>query len=108
MFLFLNNDYCYSFYIIEVAILLQVFELNKIEVFVLDEADVMIDTQGFRDHSIRLHKQCPNTCQFLLFSATYDEPVMKFAQQIVRDPNLIRVSLYSYCAYTLFLTPDMI
>ena len=60
--------------------------------FVLDEADVMIATQGFRDHSIRVHKQCPNHCQSLLFSATYDEEVMKFAQQIVLRPNLIRVS----------------
>ena len=60
--------------------------------FVLDEADVMIDTQGFRDQSVRLHRQIPVNCQCLLFSATYDEPVMKFAQQIVKNPNLIRVN----------------
>ena len=70
----------------------QAIDLNRIIVFVLDEADVMIDTQGFRDQSIRVHRGCSSRCQFLLFSATYDEPVMKFAQQIVRDPNLIRVS----------------
>ena len=67
--------------------------MSKISVFVLDEADVMIDTQGFRDQSIRIHKMCSNYCQFLLFSATYDEQVMRFAQQIVKHPNVIRVSL---------------
>ena len=69
--------------------------MNNIAVFVLDEADVMIDTQGFRDQSIRIHRQCPRRCQFPLFSATYDEAVMKFAQQIVQDPNLIRVHIIS-------------
>lgn len=52
----------------------------------------MIATQGFRDSSIKVHRQCPNSCQNLLFSATYNEAVMKFAQQIVVKPNLIRVS----------------
>lgn len=29
---------------------------KKITMFVLDEADVMIATQGHRDHSIRIHR----------------------------------------------------
>ena len=38
------------------------------KVFVLDEADVMIDTQGHQDQSIRLHRQLASkTCQQLLF-----------------------------------------
>lgn len=32
------------------------FDLNKISVFVLDEADVMIATQGHQDQCIRIHK----------------------------------------------------
>lgn len=32
------------------------FELSKISVFVLDEADVMIATQGHQDQCIRIHK----------------------------------------------------
>lgn len=32
------------------------FDLNQIEVFVLDEADVMINTQGHQDQCIRIHK----------------------------------------------------
>jgi len=33
-----------------------VFDLKKISVFVLDEADVMIATQGHQDQCIRIHK----------------------------------------------------
>lgn len=32
------------------------FDLSKVEVFVLDEADVMINTQGHQDQCIRIHK----------------------------------------------------
>jgi ATP-dependent RNA helicase DDX19/DBP5 len=32
------------------------FDLGKISVFVLDEADVMIATQGHQDQSFRIHK----------------------------------------------------
>merc|ERR1712002_1336669 len=55
-------------------------DLSKMEVFVLDEADVMIATQGHQDQSIRIQKKLPSTCQMMLFSATYDNGVMKFAE----------------------------
>lgn len=32
------------------------FDIKKISVFVLDEADVMIATQGHQDQCIRIHK----------------------------------------------------
>ena len=32
------------------------FDVSKIKVFVLDEADVMIATQGYHDQSIKLHR----------------------------------------------------
>ena len=35
---------------------LRVFDPHKITMFVLDEADVMIDTQGQQDQTIRIHK----------------------------------------------------
>jgi len=35
---------------------LRVFDPKKISVFVLDEADVMIDTQGHQDQTIRIYK----------------------------------------------------
>lgn len=67
------------------------FELKKMKVFVLDEADVMISTQGYHDQSLRIHKQLPKTCQMMLFSATYSEDVMQFAEQIVPDPIIIKL-----------------
>jgi hypothetical protein len=36
------------------------FDLKKISVFVLDEADVMIATQGHQDQSIRLDRKSGN------------------------------------------------
>jgi ATP-dependent RNA helicase DDX19/DBP5 len=66
-------------------------DLRKVRVFVLDEADVMIDTQGHQDQSIRLQRDLSKECQMLLFSATYDQQVMKFAQAVVPNPVLIRL-----------------
>jgi len=68
------------------------FDMKKIKVFVLDEADVMIDTQGHHDQSIRLHRLLDKAnCQQLLFSATYTPEVMKFAERVVIDPLIIRL-----------------
>lgn len=67
------------------------FELNKITVFVLDEADVMIATQGHQDQSFRIRRFLPPHCQIMFFSATYDEEVMQFAKGIVPNPVLIRL-----------------
>uniref|UniRef100_A0A8C6UZ44 RNA helicase n=1 Tax=Neogobius melanostomus TaxID=47308 RepID=A0A8C6UZ44_9GOBI len=60
-------------------------EPKKIRVFVLDEADVMIATQGHQDQSIRIQRY------MLLFSATFEESVWNFAQRIVPDPNIIKL-----------------
>jgi len=67
------------------------FDLKKIKVFVLDEADVMIATQGHQDQSIRIQKNLSQDCQMMLFSATYDTDVMNFAENIVSDPVIIRL-----------------
>ena len=67
------------------------FDLKKITVFVLDEADVMIATQGHQDQSIRIHKNLSSHCQMLLFSATYDQAVMDFAENIVSNPVTIKL-----------------
>lgn len=65
---------------------------NSIKVFVLDEADVMIDTQGHKDQTIRIHKTLDKEkCQFLFFSATYDDEVMRFAEKIVPHANIIQL-----------------
>ena len=76
------------------------FDLSKITVFVLDEADVMIATQvgfllsqmwhpllnfqGHQDQSIRIHKNLGPYCQMLLFSATYDQVVVLYMVRKLR------------------------
>ncbi|XP_046396768.1 DEAD-box helicase Dbp80 [Ischnura elegans] len=70
---------------------LRFFDLSKISVFVLDEADVMIATQGHQDQSFRIHKCLPRSCQMMFFSATYEQDVMEFAEAIVSNPVIIRL-----------------
>lgn len=64
---------------------------KKITMFVLDEADVMIATQGHQDQSLRIYRQLTKDCQMLLFSATFEESVWSFAERVVPDPNIIKL-----------------
>ncbi|XP_067051710.1 ATP-dependent RNA helicase DDX19A-like isoform X2 [Acropora muricata] len=64
---------------------------RKIKMFVLDDADGMIAIQGHQDQFIRIHKKLAKDCQMLLFSDTYDDDVMKFANTVVPDPIVIRL-----------------
>ncbi|XP_036616806.1 ATP-dependent RNA helicase DDX19B-like isoform X2 [Trichosurus vulpecula] len=70
---------------------LKLIDPRKIKVFVLDEADVMIATQGHQDQSIRIQRMLPKGCQMLLFSATFEDSVWRFARKVVPDPNIIKV-----------------
>ncbi|KAM6976952.1 ATP-dependent RNA helicase DDX19A [Aplochiton taeniatus] len=73
---------------------LKLIDPKKIRVFVLDEADVMIATQGHQDQSIRIQRQevmLPKDCQMLLFSATFEDSVWQFAERVVPDPNIIKL-----------------
>ncbi|XP_028138173.1 DEAD-box helicase Dbp80 isoform X1 [Diabrotica virgifera virgifera] len=78
--------------VLDWAIKFKVFDLKKIHVFVLDEADVMIATQGHQDQCIRIHKVLDaSKCQMMFFSATYEQEVMEFAEHIVKNPIIIRL-----------------
>ncbi|NWX11450.1 DDX25 helicase, partial [Aegotheles bennettii] len=65
--------------------------VKKIKLFVLDEADIMIDTQGLSYQSIRVQRALPKSCQMLLFSATFKETVRAFAMQIISNPIVIKL-----------------
>lgn len=67
------------------------FDLKKMRVFVLDEADIMINTQGHRSQCILIQKALPESCQMLLFSATFATDVMQFAEMVIPDPVIIRL-----------------
>ena len=57
------------------------FDIKKIKVFVLDEADVMIDSQGHQSHSVRIQRSDKFYAtyillhQFSLWSRAHDENV---------------------------------
>jgi ATP-dependent RNA helicase RhlE len=65
--------------------------LNEIEVFVLDEADRMLD-MGFIHDVRRVIKQIPEKRQTLFFSATMPPEIAKLANDILTDPVKVAVT----------------
>lgn len=78
--------------VLDWALKFRVFDVKKIRCFVLDEADVMIATQGHQDQCIRVHKNLDKSCQMVFFSATYEKEVMEFAEYIVTNAITIRLN----------------
>ncbi|CAO1619169.1 unnamed protein product [Jaminaea pallidilutea] len=66
-------------------------DTKNIKVFVLDEADNMLDQQGLGEQSIRVKNQVPKTCQLVLFSATFPDNVREFAARLAPQANEIRL-----------------
>ena len=64
---------------------------KHVKVFVLDEADNMVDEGGFRANSQLIKKALPKTCQCLLFSATFTPEVVQFASKMVDNPDKILI-----------------
>ncbi|WP_228442127.1 DEAD/DEAH box helicase [Chryseobacterium nematophagum] len=60
-------------------------ELSKIEMFVLDEADLMLD-MGFVNDVKKIIKILPKKRQTLFFSAAMSDDIRKFAEIILNDP----------------------
>lgn len=57
-------------------------ELKQIKVFVLDEADSMLDQQGLGDISIRIKNLLPQGVQIVFFSATFTDDVREYAVRV--------------------------
>ncbi len=66
-------------------------DLAKIEVFILDEADRMLD-MGFIPDIKKITKKLSKDRQTLLFSATMPPPIAKLAQDLLRDPVQINTA----------------
>jgi ATP-dependent RNA helicase RhlE len=64
---------------------------DRIEVFVLDEADRMLD-MGFIDDVTRIVAALPRDRQTLFFSATMPHDIHQLARTILRDPVRIEVA----------------
>jgi len=71
---------------------LRCFDLTKVEVFVLDEADVMIATQGHQDQSIRIHKYVSMLQLVYRLNTLYQHLFFhhKVATEIVPDDVVLR------------------
>lgn len=66
-------------------------KLDKIELFVLDEADRMLD-MGFIHDIRKVIDRLPKVRQNLLFSATFSQPIRDLAKTIVNNPVEITVN----------------
>ena len=73
--------------------------LDKINMFVLDEADRMLD-MGFINDVKRIVKKIPEKRQTLLFSATMPEQIAKLSQTLLHDPARVEVVPQSTAAET--------
>ncbi|KAJ1867735.1 RNA helicase required for poly(A+) mRNA export [Coemansia sp. RSA 989] len=65
--------------------------LKDLKLFVLDEADNMLDQQGLGDQTLRIKKTAPKDCQIVLFSATFPDNVRLFTSRFAPDANEIRL-----------------
>jgi len=73
--------------------------LSEIEIFVLDEADRMLD-MGFIHDIKKVLATLPKARQNLMFSATYSQDIKKLAQTFLRNPVFVEVTKGNSAAAT--------
>ena len=63
---------------------------QHIKVFVLDEADTMVESSsGHRANSLLIQQKLPYRCQCLFFSATFSPSVLQFSSKIMNNSNAV-------------------
>ncbi len=65
-----------------------VLDISKIEYFILDEGDEMLD-MGFVDDIENIFSCANPECRVLLFSATIPAPILKIAQKFMGDYEIV-------------------
>ncbi|MBO5137728.1 MAG: DEAD/DEAH box helicase [Spirochaetaceae bacterium] len=63
-------------------------DISKIDFFILDEADEMLD-MGFIEDIEAIFAQANPNCRILLFSATMPQPILKIATQFMGDYEIV-------------------
>ncbi|MCI2227870.1 DEAD/DEAH box helicase [Polaribacter sp. MSW13] len=66
-------------------------DLSAIEIFVLDEADLMLD-MGFINDVKKIEALCPKKKQTLLFSATIPEKIDELSKKILKNPIKVEIN----------------
>ena len=67
-----------------------IIDLSNLEIFVLDEADRMLD-MGFIEPVEQIAASSPADRQTLLFSATFDKKIIRLSKALQKDPQEIRI-----------------
>ncbi|ETI20446.1 hypothetical protein G647_08481 [Cladophialophora carrionii CBS 160.54] len=65
----------------------RVMDVRQLKILVLDEADNMLDQQGLGDQCIRVKALLPKGVQIVLFSATFPDNVVLYAQTFAPNAN---------------------
>ncbi len=81
----------------------RIIDARTIKVFVLDEADNMVAESGHRANSLLIKKVMPKKCQSLLFSATFPDEVISFAEKMIHNPDKILIESDEYLVSVLLL-----
>jgi ATP-dependent RNA helicase DDX19/DBP5 len=69
-----------------------VIDVSEVKVFVLDEADNMLDQDGLGDQTLRVKNMLPRSQQqIILFSATFPDHVRSFANKFAPNANKIEL-----------------
>jgi len=70
----------------------KVIDVSEVKVFVLDEADNMLDQDGLGDQTLRVKNLLPRSQQqIILFSATFPDHVRSFASKFAPSANKIEL-----------------
>jgi ATP-dependent RNA helicase DDX19/DBP5 len=77
------------------SLLKQRFMGYNLRMFVIDEADEMLNLQGQKEQVMKIFSKLSPNCQFCLFSATFNPTVRELCTEIIREPSI-----------KLFLKPD--
>jgi translation initiation factor 4A len=68
----------------------EVMKVNKVKMFVLDEADEML-SRGFKDQIYDIFQHLNNKVQVCLFSATMPQEILEISERFMRSPVRILV-----------------
>ncbi|WP_088322943.1 DEAD/DEAH box helicase [Polaribacter tangerinus] len=66
-------------------------DLGNVEIFVLDEADLLLD-MGFIEDVKKIEATCPKNKQTLLFSATMPDKIVDLAKRIISKPVIVEIN----------------
>ncbi|KAK3945988.1 P-loop containing nucleoside triphosphate hydrolase protein [Diplogelasinospora grovesii] len=67
------------------------FDVSQLKVLVIDEADNMLDQQGLGEQCVRVKGLLPKDIQILLFSATFPDKVMTYAERYAPKANQMKL-----------------